>query len=91
MRTRLRYPATWLAAALLCAALLASSAVPAYAVTNTAIRAKQHQADAAVKKQQDLGDELEARGEELVEIESKVAATRRARSDSPLFRRANTP
>ena len=76
VRTHLRHHAVWLIAASLCAALTLSAAVPAYAVTNAAIRAKRKQADAAQKEQQALADDLETRGEERAVIEGKVAATR---------------
>jgi cell wall-associated NlpC family hydrolase len=61
---------------LLCAAFMSAAATPALGVTNAAIRAKRRQADAATKKEQDLGAQLEARGEELAAIEAKVADTR---------------
>jgi len=75
VRTGFRYH-TPSVAAVLCAVLILTAATPALGVTNAAIRAKQRQAHAATKKQQALGDELEARGEELAEIEAKVEETR---------------
>jgi peptidoglycan DL-endopeptidase CwlO len=60
----------------LCVLLMLPVATPAYAVTNAAIRAKQREADAATKKQQDLADELETRGEELALIDERVQKTR---------------
>ena len=75
MRTPFRHHTAWLTAAVLCAALIVGSAVPAFGVTNAAIRAKARQADAASKKEQALGDELETRGEELAQIKGEVQDT----------------
>ena len=77
MRTRSQNRLSGSLAVLLCAALVlgpvsAVSALP----TNPAIRARQKQADEAQTKLQDLGDELETRGEELAQIESDLQKTR---------------
>ena len=82
MRTAIRHQSVRLIAVALSAALIMSVAVPAYGVTNAAIRAKQHEAAAASTKEQALGDELESRGEELAQIEAKVDDTRKQIGDS---------
>jgi len=86
--------------------LFVSLASAAGAPTNAAIEKKRKQADAAGRKLQSLGEELEIRGEELAEIEAAVLETRQqisagevdleqanaqlARSQSLLDRRAST-
>jgi peptidoglycan DL-endopeptidase CwlO len=77
VRTRLSHPiwlflVTGLAVVFLCVSALTASAVP----TTAAIRSKRKQADAAERKLQDLGAELEVRGEELAQIEDALLQTR---------------
>ena len=106
MRTRLRHPIVrWLAIAAVIA-MLASIVVSASAApSNSAIEKKRKAAEAADRKLQDLGDEVEMRGEELAEIEDAVLKTRQqiaateshldraeadlTRTQSQLYRRAS--
>ncbi len=77
MRTRTQILLRSSLAAVLCFGLtLGSVSAASAALTSGAIRAKQKQAIAAQKRLQDLGDELEMRGEELAQIESDLQKTR---------------
>ena len=80
MQTCFRHPVRLcLAAGLAVALLLPCVSVPgaSAAPTNAAIRAKRKEAERAESRLQDLGDELEMRGEELAQIEDALAKTRR--------------
>jgi cell wall-associated NlpC family hydrolase len=77
VRTLARQSNAYLLVAAVSLALLVASALPASAApSNAAIAKKRKQAEAADRKLQDLGDTLEARGEELAEIEAAVSKTR---------------
>ena len=77
MRTRVSHPIGRCIVAVAVVALLAGSVVPASAApSNPAIEKMRKQAEAADRKLQDLGDEVEMRGEELAQIEDAVQGTR---------------
>jgi len=77
VRTRIRPSIARCLVAVAVLVLLVGSVVPASAApSNSAIEQKRKQAEAADRKLQDLGEEVEIRGEELAEIEDDVLKTR---------------
>lgn len=78
MRTHSRSALLLVTVAALGAVLFAGTAPPARAaLSNSAIREKRQQVEAAAKKVDQLSTDLELRGEELAQIEEAVAATRK--------------